>query len=579
MNDKQRYEIHERILRLLDNQCDLVQFQQLQTWLREDPDAVAYYCEFLQEYSAIRAQIESENISAQFEAFDKELWVALSKEETEAKTIEMPKEKPQRELIQKVVYTPYEKRKVSKFQIATFVMSTAAILFFVLFLKFAPQNYSIEVATLVDQMGVKWANSTVDLQSGDRLLTNHQSIGLAKGIVKIQYDDGVEVIIEGPAVFEIEQSGIFLDYGRTYCRVSSLGLGFTVETPSSKFFDMGTEFGVQADINGSAELHVTQGKVQLFAGSEKQDKLSQMVTTDTAVSYNATVHEIKSVPVEKHRFVSQIDSKTKMISRGYANRYEAAVAEIRPAAWYRFEKGPAALGYDEISNTVTSCEFSEPVTLADGQAMDSVQGNQSLYLSGNAGSGVFLSDKVVKPTGSNALSISLWIRPEAGMTRPQNIICYTDHQEQTNPVRTNQLYLTPDNRVGFSVYNLHGADISMPFAWWAPGAPEKAGDLRILTDDPLPLNRWFHLTACFSDTKIELYINGRLCASEPMRVRTEFYEGGYWGIGCMTADSGKIRLMGPLYHYKGYVDEISFYDRLLTAPEIQSLYEAAGVNP
>jgi hypothetical protein len=511
--------------------------------------------------------------------FDMDLWQAMAKDEKTAVGYSI-EEKPSKVLVQKVVYPPREKRKISKFNLFTLITCAAAILFVIVFPKIVdPKKISVEVATLVDEINAQWADSSAPVKKGSRLWTHDGPLRLNRGVVKLRYDDGVDVLVEGPAVFKIEQSGIFLDYGRTYCRVSNSGLGFTVKTPSSKFIDLGTEFGIQADINQLTELHVIQGKVQLFAGYEKQDKLSQMITADTAVLYNANTHEIKSVPFKKHLFASQIDSKAKAVLRGYANWYEAAIAETRPVAWYRFQKGQASLGYDEISDSVTVCDFSGPITFGEGPAMDSHNGNQSLYLAGGSEkSSVFLSDRVVKRSGGKALSISLWIRPESGAGVEQNVIYYTD-QKRTSAVKTNQIYLTSDNRVAFFVYNIFETDIPIPVNEWTNKARAKAQGFDVIADVPLPFKQWSHVAVCFSDKKIELYINGQLCGNKSIPVRTECYEEGYWGIGCSTGKAYNAYPDRFLSHYKGFVDEISFYDRIITAQEVQSLYDAAKSLP
>jgi len=79
---------------------------------------------------------------------------------------------------------------------------------------------------------------------------------------------------------------------------------------------MGTEFGVQADIDGSTELHVTKGKVQLFAGSGGQNKTSQMVTEDNAARFDANSGRLQSLPIQQQIFVRRIDSKTDFIWNG-----------------------------------------------------------------------------------------------------------------------------------------------------------------------------------------------------------------------------------------------------------------------
>lgn len=244
-------------------------------------------------------------------------WEQFVEYEKTAPVIDIPEEKPQRELIQKVVGPSREKRKISKFQIATFILSAAAILLVILFVRIVPTKpYSMDVATLVDQMDVQWGQSGLALDTGSRMWTNQGQLNLKKGIVKFLYDDGVSIIIEGPALFEIEQARILLEYGRIYSRISKTGLGFTVKTPTSLFVDMGTEFGVQADVNGSSELHVIKGQVQLFAGSGKAGKSGKMVTQDHAVRYDAYNDQIKDAPVKNNAFIRAIDSKNRVVWRG-----------------------------------------------------------------------------------------------------------------------------------------------------------------------------------------------------------------------------------------------------------------------
>ncbi|MEN8128220.1 MAG: FecR domain-containing protein, partial [Planctomycetota bacterium] len=291
-------------------------------WLASGPEAVKYYCQFINDYVAIKHEVNSiiemdNSLFGVSDEFDLELWSALADAEKIAPAVEIPKEQPQRELIQKVVYPPREKRKISKFNLFTLITSAAAILFVVLFLKFAPaKQYSVEVATLADQMNVQWGQSHPALASGSRLWTNESPYVLEKGIVKILYDEGVEVLIESPAKFEIERSGVYLEYGRLFSRVSESGLGFSVETQNSRFVDLGTEFGVKAEIDGSSELHVIKGKVQLFAGSKNNDKISQVLQEDVAVRFDAKSGQLKSVPIQKVAFVRDVSSQDGSVWRG-----------------------------------------------------------------------------------------------------------------------------------------------------------------------------------------------------------------------------------------------------------------------
>ncbi len=248
---------------------------------------------------------------------DMDFWRLLAHEEETKPAIEIPPQQPPRELIQKVIWPQKNKYKVSKFSIFGIAMNVAAILFVVLFLKFAPQRFhAFEVATLVDQLNVKWAHPDKIRGKGSRLWTDEGLLDLKQGMVKIRYDDGVDVVIEGPALFEINQSQVYLEYGRLYGCVSKSGLGFRVETPTSQFLDHGTEFGVLANIDGSSELHVMEGKVELFTGSRGQFKSCQMVPEKKAIKYNATIDQVNKIPIQKEVFARSFNSESKMVWRG-----------------------------------------------------------------------------------------------------------------------------------------------------------------------------------------------------------------------------------------------------------------------
>lgn len=315
-------ELRNLICELVDGTITPEKRDKLNRILVNDPDAVNHYVEFLDIQILIKSNLS--NIEKDFSMplyLDEvqeltDLWHQLAKEEVSAPEVSLPKEQPERELIQKVVYPPRGNHQFSKFGIYSLAACAAMVLFFV-YLYFAPQKpSSIEVATLVDQMNAQWGSSDVKFNNGDRLWTNAGLMELKKGVVKIQYDDDVILVIEGPSVFTIQRSELYLEYGRLYSKVSDFGLGFTVKTPTSKFVDLGTEFGVKADIDGSSELHVTKGKVQLFVGTDGKSRISQTLTENRAARYNANLNQVKDISIEKYAFVRQIDSKDDFIWRG-----------------------------------------------------------------------------------------------------------------------------------------------------------------------------------------------------------------------------------------------------------------------
>ena len=302
------------ILLLREGNISDTQFEMLENLLRQDEFARRCYVMMINNELYLQDSDVLGSISGR-SLFNFNDLYELAEYEKTAPQVKVPQEKPQRELIDHVVHPPREKRRLSKFGVVTIVNAAAMILFFVL-LKFAPDKGRIEVATVVDQLDAKWSQRDNAPETSSRLWTNREPLNLQSGIVKIQYDSGVELLVEGPALFEILRSGVYMEYGRLFSRVSDTGLGFIVQTPATQFVDLGTEFGVQADVNGSAELHVIKGKVQLFAGPKEKAKSGFVVDQNKAMRYNANSFEVEEIPIQKQSFARSFDSTQKTVWRG-----------------------------------------------------------------------------------------------------------------------------------------------------------------------------------------------------------------------------------------------------------------------
>lgn len=108
---------------------------------------------------------------------------------------------------------------------------------------------------------------------GAPVLLNHRYT-IASGLMKITYDTGAEVILQGPTTYEAEsRNGGFLSHGRLTGKVDAdTAKGFTVRTPTATVTDLGTEFGVEVSNDGQTTSHVFRGSVRLqgIAVSEKK---------------------------------------------------------------------------------------------------------------------------------------------------------------------------------------------------------------------------------------------------------------------------------------------------------------------
>ena len=139
---------------------------------------------------------------------------------------------------------------------------------------------------------------------------------LKSGTIELEFTYGARVVVEGPAEFSCKSDNmIHLRYGRLYSRVPKYATGFTVNTPDARIVDMGTEFGVQANVDGTIELHVTNGRTSLITGDQKKTNLLE-VLAGQARQISEQGRAIREIALKNRSFVQMIDTKTGLIWKG-----------------------------------------------------------------------------------------------------------------------------------------------------------------------------------------------------------------------------------------------------------------------
>lgn len=319
LNNHELNELSFLISQSMDGSIAREDIQRLENMLESSSQMRAYYREYLSIYCDLTSLLGGEqlNTSEANSLEDDEFWKAMAEYEKKAPMIEISQEKPKNELIQKVVYPrPGHNKKLSKWQLGTVITAVAAMLLVGLFIRFAPQKSGYEVATLADSINTRWADTTRPMQKGTRLVTGNTNLLLREGFVELLFDNDTKVTLEAPAEFQIlMEDQIKLHYGRLYAIVPRQAIGFTVNTPSARVIDLGTEFGVEADPYGDIYLHVVKGKTTLIAGG-KFSKSSIEVDEGIAKKVAGATQEVSDTAFEANRFVRAIDSAEKLLWRG-----------------------------------------------------------------------------------------------------------------------------------------------------------------------------------------------------------------------------------------------------------------------
>ncbi len=114
----------------------------------------------------------------------------------------------------------------------------------------------------------RWSDATAEAQLGVRVPIG-STYALDSGLMEITYDSGAKVLLEGPVRYRIDSNnGGFLSNGKLTGKVEvATARGFGVQTPSAIVTDLGTEFGVQVDQQGTTTSRVFRGAVTLQARS------------------------------------------------------------------------------------------------------------------------------------------------------------------------------------------------------------------------------------------------------------------------------------------------------------------------
>ena len=118
------------------------------------------------------------------------------------------------------------------------------------------------LAVVIDQSpNVRWAGKDAPQGLGHAL--GHARARLERGAATLQLDNGVELLLRGPAELELHSVDHATLYrGQLSARVPATAIGFRVDAPGLNVVDLGTEFSLAVDGSGRPKVHVFKGKVR-----------------------------------------------------------------------------------------------------------------------------------------------------------------------------------------------------------------------------------------------------------------------------------------------------------------------------
>lgn len=155
-------------------------------------------------------------------------------------------------------------------------------------------------ATVAHATEAVWESGQIDI--GNRI--GPATMRLISGLVRLEFDSGVEVTLEGPAVFKlIDVAKTELKSGLLTATVPSGAEGFTVDTPSAQVIDLGTSFGIDLRSDGFSNVSVFDGEVEVAPlDSREGDTTARLLLSEGESVRIGTGYEIEDVDFDPRPF-------------------------------------------------------------------------------------------------------------------------------------------------------------------------------------------------------------------------------------------------------------------------------------
>ena len=172
-------------------------------------------------------------------------------------------------------------------------------------------------------------------------------IRVARGKVKLTYDNGTTLTLHGPALFEVvsDMRGRAL-LGKLTAKIAKGAEGFSVLTPRATVIDLGTELGIEVDDAGATDVVVFEGSVDLNyrledGGAEQQRRL----VTGEAMRLDAYGTISRIVSISNQRFSDDL------VTPASTTGSPAIISSVRDniqreTAWNYYEIVRAGMGED-----------------------------------------------------------------------------------------------------------------------------------------------------------------------------------------------------------------------------------------
>ena len=265
-------------------------------------------------------------------------------------------------------------------------------------------------AVVVQVAGVMWERvGERELAEGDILSAGR--LAFRSGRATLTFLNGVTLVAEGPADLDlVSVDRVFCRRGKLRAKVPPGAEGFVISAPDVAIVDHGTEFAVNVDSDGKAQVLVLKGKVQsALLDEEGTPRREQFIEERKSFSLNPRTDRIEECEARSDGFAGPASLVSPSLILG--EDYSKAVIQSRPWGYWRFESMADGATPNEIRGG-PPLRVTGPVRIA-GKA----DGNGCVAFASRDSWQVLSLDELWDPPRDPGHAVELWVLPGSGPAR------------------------------------------------------------------------------------------------------------------------------------------------------------------
>ncbi|MBI9018971.1 MAG: FecR domain-containing protein [Phycisphaerae bacterium] len=475
----------------------------------------------------------------------------------------------------------YQRKRPSATKLWQFAGAIAAIVAFAFLLNmladFAQFTSSPPVvARLTDQVGVRWAEDS-SMYTGAPLRPGQMI--LEEGLAFLTFEDGAEVIIQGPCQFNLETANkMQLAYGKLFARVSTQATGFTVKTPCSTIIDIGTEFGVESQRNGSSALYMHKGKAVFIPGKKEDAQLSQLVAAGQAVKVDRSDLTIHQINMDKNKFID-LETFDIMSFADKGSEYHQWLLYC-----IKLRQDPSLVAYYDFG---INAEQSKQIKNLSERTFGHLNGE---FISGLAPGakpewekGRWPETTALRFNRSHEDYVEIQHDPALNLADQTTIVCWLwlDNEFSGGHILSKRI---KGQITGQSNGRLQG----FQFAYFGKSPPQRdiggkavdsfqyiGEDIALTKPFERILGQWQHIAVTCDKSALRFYINGQIVDELPGQTVMTL-SGSDLRIGRESFDDQNSKAIKTDFtSFDGMIDEIAIFNRALSETEVFEMYKAS----